>query len=282
VTTHPARRLWQVLEPLHDVIYFAPGVRETGLALGLKGFWDTYFAFRAAPLGAATSGVVTASFANFAPRMVERAVPGCWTRTTPEACVATRARASAAALRALGVDEVTCAQATEALAPAVRGADSTGRPLFAANAALQEPTDPVEALWQTTTTLREHRGDGHVAALVTHGITGLQAHVLQSARGRFSREQILRVRGWTELEWDAATEQLRARDLVHQDQLTARGESLIEEVEQRTDELAWSAALIHLGRPGVEQVVGLLSPYALAVHRSGILPDHNPTGLTLG
>ena len=49
--THPSRRLWAALEPLHDVVYFADGVRGAGIALGLRGFWMTYFAFRAAPLG---------------------------------------------------------------------------------------------------------------------------------------------------------------------------------------------------------------------------------------
>ena len=32
--------------------------------------------------------------------------------------------------------------------------------------------------WQACTTLREHRGDGHVAALVAHGVGGVEAHVL--------------------------------------------------------------------------------------------------------
>ena len=71
--THPARRLWAVLEPLQDVVYFADSVRPAGIALGLKGFWMTYFAFRAAPLGPVPAGPVVAAFAGFQPAMVANA-----------------------------------------------------------------------------------------------------------------------------------------------------------------------------------------------------------------
>ena len=89
------------------------------------------------------------------------------------------------ALRAAGVDPAACQQAAGLLGPVAAAADPTGRPLFAANVAVRPPDDPVGELWQLTTTLREHRGDGHIAAMVTEGITGLQAHLLQVADGRF-------------------------------------------------------------------------------------------------
>ena len=53
--------------------------------IGLHGFWNGYFAARAAPLGAVGPEVVTATFYNFAPGFVARRVPGIWTATTPEA-----------------------------------------------------------------------------------------------------------------------------------------------------------------------------------------------------
>ena len=73
--THPARRLWAAMEPLHDVVYFAGGVRPAGIALGLRGFWMTYFAFRAAPLGPVPAPPVVAAFAGFHPAMVAKALP---------------------------------------------------------------------------------------------------------------------------------------------------------------------------------------------------------------
>jgi hypothetical protein len=278
VTTHPARRLWQALETVHDVVYFAPAVRDAGVALGLKGFWDTYFAFRAAPLGPVDAATVTATFANFAPSMVERAVPGAWTRAAPAACLVARAEVSAAALRTAGADDDASAAAADLLAPLLATADATGRPLYSGNAGVELPADPVARLWQLATALREHRGDGHVALLVANAISGLEAHVLQSARGRFSAEEITAVRGWSSQEWGVAVASLTARGLLSGG-LTAAGEVLLDEIETRTDELSWTGALSPLGDDGVETLVTLLAPLVRGVWAQGWLPAHNPTGL---
>ena len=279
---HPARRLWATLETLHDVTYFADGVRPAGIALGLKGFWMTYFAFRAAPLGPVPAAVVIAAFGGFRPAMVARALPDAWSRTTPAACLQARAAVSTAALREAGVDPQACERAAGLLDPVTAAADPTGRPLFAANAALEPPGDAIGRLWQLATTLREHRGDGHIAALVTEGISGLQAHLLQIADGRFPEALIQQARGWSPAEWAAAAETLRGRGLLAAGTvptLTPAGRTVLETVESRTDERAWTGGLSLLGEQGVEEVVALLQPSVRAVVSSGILPEVNPTGL---
>ncbi len=280
--THPARRLWITLETLHDVAYFAKGVRPAGIALGLKGFWMTYFAFRAAPLGPVGPAVVVATFAGFHPAMVARALPDAWSRTTPEACVQARAAVSTAALRDAGVDAAGCGRAATLLGPVAAAADPTGRPLFAANAALEPPGDPVGRLWQLTTTLREHRGDGHIAALVAEGVSGLEAHLLQVSRGRYPDALMRQARGWPEDEWAAAAETLRGRGLLTPDtapKLTDAGHGLLDTIESRSDERAWTGGLSRLGERGVDEVVALLLSSVRAVVAAGILPDVNPTGL---
>lgn len=282
--THPARRLWATLETLHDVTYFAEGVRPAGMALGLRGFWMTYFAFRAAPLGPVPAGPVVAAFAGFYPAMVGKALPDAWSRTTPQACLDTRAEVSTAALRAAGVDPAACQQAASLLRPVAAAADPTGRPLFAANAAVQPPDDPVGELWQLTTTLREHRGDGHIAAMVTEGITGLQAHLLQVADGRFPEALIRQARGWPDEDWDAAAEALRGRGLLTPDPspaLTDAGRAVLEAIEAHTDDRAWTGGLAMLGEHGAEEVIALLRPSVDAVIASGMLPQINPAGLSL-
>jgi|SRR5579859_1420704 len=212
MSAHPARRLWAALETLHDVTYFAPGVRSAGMAQGLRGFWMTYFAWRAAPLGPVPAAPVVAMFAGFHPGTVARALPDAWSRTTPQACLEARAAVSTAALRDAGADPDACGRAAAVLAPVAAAADPSGRPLGAANAALELPGDPLGRIWQLATTLREHRGDGHVAALVTEGITGLQAHLLQSASGHLPQEVLRRARiGWTEEDWAGAADALRGR-----------------------------------------------------------------------
>lgn len=277
---HPARRLWSSLEPLHDVVYFAPTVRDVGKAVGLRGYWMTYFAFRAAPLGPVEAGPVVATFAGFEPSMVAKALPDAWSRSTPERCLAARLEVSAAALREIGVDSSACATAVSALAPVLADADRTGRPLYAANAALTLPSDPVEALWQLATTLREHRGDGHVAALVACGISGLEALLLQVGLGRFPDELMRSVRGWSEAEWAAAADGLRQRGLLAGDgSLTQAGRDLLADVEERTDAASWNGGLAALGADGVDRVVAALRESVVALWSSGVLPEVSPTGL---
>jgi hypothetical protein len=283
VSTHPARRLWAALEPLHGVTYFAPEVRSAGIAMGLKGFWMTYFAWRAAPLGPVPAAPVIAMFAGFHPGTVARALPDAWSRTTPQACLQARTAVSAAALRDAGADPRACEQAAAMLGPVAAGADPTGRPLFAANAALPLPGDGLGSLWQLATTLREHRGDGHIAALVTEGITGLQAHLLQSAAGHLPQAVIQRARiGWTDEDWAGAADALRGRGLLTAGPalaLTPAGRGVLDTVEARTDERAWSGGLAALGEHGAEELLALLRPSVRAMAASGMLPEISPTGL---
>ncbi len=277
-----ARRLWLSLEPLHDVVYFAPGVRDAGVDLGLRGYWMTYFAFRAAPLGPVGPASVVAMFAGFQPDMVAKALPDAWSRTAPHACLDKRTEVSAAALRAAGVDPAACWSAVEMLAPVAVSADATGRPLYAANAAVPLSDDPVGALWQLTTCLREHRGDGHVAALVAAGVTGLEGHLLQVGAGRFGSEAIRGVRGWTEAEWTTAGERLRAAGLLSDEPvptLTATGRTVLGEIETRTDEAAWTGGLAAMGESAIDEVVALLRPAVQAIWSTGMLPSASPTGL---
>ena len=57
------------------------------------------------------AGPVIAAFAGFCPAMVAKALPDAWSRTTPQACLDTRAKVSTAALRGAGVDPAACEQA---------------------------------------------------------------------------------------------------------------------------------------------------------------------------
>jgi hypothetical protein len=281
---HAARRLWLSLETLHDVVYFAPEVRGAGISLGLRGFWMTYFAFRAAPLGPVGPAPVVAAFAGFHPEMVARALPDAWSRVSPQVCLTARAEISADALRQAGADPAACRAAAGLLAPVAAAADATGRPLFAANAAVPLPDDPVAALWQVATTLREHRGDGHVATLVAAGVSGIQAHLLQVAAGRFPGDVIRLARGWTEQNWADATRQLRKLGLLTGDAaptLTAPGRALLADIETRTDGAAWTGGLVALGEPAVDKVVSMLRTSVDAVSASGIMPAVNPTGLPI-
>src|SRR6266704_3117857 len=98
-----ARSMWTLFEPIHAVTYFTAEARSAYEQAGLRGFWRGYFAGRAAPLGvagaggaaaaptgAASAAVVAASFFNFAPAFVARAIPGVWELITPEEALRVR------------------------------------------------------------------------------------------------------------------------------------------------------------------------------------------------
>jgi hypothetical protein len=178
-TAHSVRSMWTLVEPIHAVTYFAPAARSAYEQAGLRGFWRGYFAGRAAPLGPVGPAIITASFHNFAPAFVARAVPAVWELITPEEAVRTRTAGAVAALGSLlngRESEVTAA--ADLLWQAVGELDCAGRVLAAGNVALpvdQTGSSDLARLWQAATVLREHRGDGHFAALATADIDGCEA-----------------------------------------------------------------------------------------------------------
>lgn len=275
-----ARSLWLRLETLHAVTYFGEETQAAGTALDLSGFWMGYFGFRGAPLGPVEPGVVDAAFANFAPSFVRRWVPAVWTTAGPADLVEHRSRAAAATLRRVAPDiEATARAAAPFLDAAIAAGSPTGRPLFAANRDLALPDDAVEALWQRCTTLREHRGDGHVAALTAAGVDGLEAHVLISLELGSDPLDLQRTRGWTGDDWADAVDRLRHRGLVDGDgALTGAGREVRADVEHATDHLA-SLPWQHLDEVERTRVVELLTPSATAVSRAGVLRYPNPMGL---
>ena len=159
-TMSAARAMWTMFEPVHDVTYFVPEALSAFTEAGLRGYWRGYFAGRAAPLGRARAAVVTASFYNFAPAFVGRAIPGVWDLVTPEEAIAVREAGAAASLRRL-LDgrEAEAAKAADLLWRAAEDLDFAGRVLSAANSELPISADPLTRLWQAATLLREHRGD---------------------------------------------------------------------------------------------------------------------------
>lgn len=200
-----ARAWWRAVEPVHAVTYFAPESHEALRATGLRGFWMGYFAARVAPVGAVGPSTVAATFFNFHPTMIERSVPDAWSFAEPVSVLDARRKGAAAALRRLDPTIGDRAGPIAAvLREAVARADGAGRVLFGANRALAVPDDPVEALWQACTTLREHRGDGHVAALTNAGLGGCEALVLFSLSEGLPASMFLDSRGWSSEEWAMA------------------------------------------------------------------------------
>jgi hypothetical protein len=274
-----SRALWRRFEAVHAVTYFAAECRDRLTAAGLRGFWMGYFAARAAPLGAVGPSVVSATFYNFHPSKVRRAIPDAWTCAPPQTVLSARREGAAAVLRRIlpSVDEDA-----ETLVPligrVVEAADSSGRVLFAANRDLDTVHDPVEALWQACTSLREHRGDGHVAALVAHGLDGCEALVSIAAAEGIPGELFRSSRGWSLDEWESARLRLERRGLFDRDGLSRSGVAQRETVERTTDRLAGAPFAALSGGDYLTLADGL-DRVARAVTEIGVIPFPNPIGL---
>ncbi|MFC5012975.1 SCO6745 family protein [Nocardioides plantarum] len=273
-----AGRTARTLETLHALCYFAPEVNDELVALGVRTGRATYFASRSAAMGAVGGGTVAATFFVFSPSLVAKFVPAVWSAASPEAVVAARRRAVDAAYRrllgdeALGSPEV--AEAAELTRAAVAGADPAGRPLYAAHADLDWPTEPHLALWHGLTLLREYRGDGHVAALLAHGLTGLEALVTHTATGTgFTQPAAQLTRGWSEEQWAGAVASLAARGLMTDDgTLTEAGAALRTSVEAATDEMAvgpWAT----LGEDGRARLKEIGKPLVMRAVAAGAFPE---------
>jgi len=272
-----------VIEPIHAVVYFADEPKEAAEEVGLKGFWMGYFAGRAAPMGAVGAQVVTATFYGFKPWMPERALPDAWRYADPATVLTTRVDATAAALRAqLGrsLDEALGSVGTlvRDAADAAR-ADVAGRPLGAAWASVARTGDAVADLWLDTAVLREQRGDGHITACVAAGLDPLASNAVLATTGLTNRDLVLRARGWSDDDWDAAIQRLLQRGLLGADGgLTQAGVDVREAVEAETDHLA-AAPTEAVGPAGVGRIEAALAPLGRQLMDGGLLPSPNPIGL---
>ena len=239
-----------------------------------------YFAARVAPVGGVGPSAVAALFFNFHPAMVRRSVPdrvdlrrpghgaGGPTgraRPVPSAAWIRRWRTRARHLVPL-------------LEPVIERADGSGRVLFSANRALGPPDDPVEALWQACTCLREHRGDGHVAALTAAGLDGCQALVLFALSEGLPASMFQASRGWSGTSGSWPGPASRPGAWWAPKGSPRPGSSSGRAIEQTTDDLA-APPFLSLPAREAEEVLASVRSVAGAVAEGGDIPFPNPMGL---
>ncbi|MEU4087819.1 SCO6745 family protein [Streptomyces aureus] len=273
-TTHIARRMFELLEPICLVTFLADECNEELAALGHRTYWDGYFASRAAPLGRVPAQVVHAAFYNFADGEAARHIPSAWETIPPEASVAARERGSAASLRRILGDELAgspgLARAADLTAKAATSAPTQGRVMYAGMRTLAMPSDPVARLWHCATMLREHRGDGHIAALVGARIGGTEAHVLSALEhGIHPPESFGRIHHLPTKRLAAVMDGLRERGLVDgEGRFTDAGRELKRRIEALTDELA-AAPYEALSPAELEELVAELEPITATLVAAG-------------
>jgi hypothetical protein len=277
------RRMWHQLEPVHAVFWYAPEQFAAAAALGfdVQSRWPSYFGWRLAPLGPVGPALATAACYSFSPDLVGAHVPAAWAVATPAQLLAAREQAVDQLYRRLFGDLITApglAEAAELARVAALAAGTAGRPLAAAQADQRWPDEPHLVLWQAIAVLREHRGDGHIAALQVAGLDPCAALVSFAAIGAAPTETFAS-RGWSAADWAAARDRLTRRGWIDPDgQATDRGRAARDEIEWRTDRLAdqpWRA----LGPDRAQRLAELTRPLLGRAFESGLLPAQSTLGI---
>ncbi len=233
--------------------------------------WNAYFGQRAAPLGAVSAATVTATFYNFNPRLVERSIPSVWDHIPPVKATELRLQGTITAIRRL-VPDLPDDTALIELADVIRAANAeleyAGRPLAAAHVAIDPPEEPLAYLWWAVTVLREFRGDGHVAVLVTEDVGPIEALITSSGYGDGTVEFYQKNRAWSLEEWEAGVERCLSRGWIDTDgALTAVGRELRDRIEESTDR-TMEGALDALGEH-LDRVIESIRPISREIYLNG-------------
>ena len=274
-----ARRAYETVEPFHVVAYFNPGIREACSDLGIDQH-AFYVGARAAPMGEANAAVVTAAFYNFSPTVIEAG----WSQALQAGLAEIDDRRYAMLAEQYGtilagIDPAEIEALAQGFGTVVDGLPLAGRALASAWAASPVPDAPALALWRHVSVLREWRGDNHLAELIGHGLTGLEAGVFHEAdlpdlavRRRVMGRRFFRItRGWSEEQWGEAVARLTARGLVEGEpeahRLTPDGMALYDEIEAGTDAVSGAAFT-----DAAEELIERMRPVSKAVIDAGVLP----------
>lgn len=266
-----ARKLRNLTEPLAAGVYFAPEAHQGYTALGLN-YFEGYFSSRGACLGRAPWSVIAAGFAAFKPAVVEQAITAAWSKSNPEELLAARERGATAQLeRLVGpiAKPAEVERATELLLGLTKDIDPSGRALFAGLSALDPPTTPFGALWRAADLVREHRGDGHIAAWIPH-VDSTEITVMTELAWDIPPRTYVFTRGWSEADVDDAYERLTDRGLIAEGALTDAGADLREQIEQATDRT--TRTVIERLTPCRDELVALLAPWSAAMVEGGGYP----------
>lgn len=282
--SHPsaARTAYEALEPFHVLAYFNRGLRSAWADLGIDGT-AFYVGARAAPMGPCTPAVVSAAFYNFSPALITTAWQTAIDRGLDQIAHRRDQLLAAELGTILGehAEDPYLAEATDRYAELAAGLPTGGRPLAAAWAAAKMPEGPARVrLWHVIAVLREWRGDNHLAALVLHGLDGIDALTFHEAQlpdpqvraRRLGKDLSTATRGYESQEWDDSVDRLVGRGLAERTpeghRLTPTGMATYLDIEAATDaagERLWST-------PGTDELLAGTRPFVTAVIDAGVLP----------
>jgi hypothetical protein len=256
------------LSPLFTLLIRSPIAVERFGEVGFSrdDWWERYFAFRSAQMGAASLETVLATFYNFAPRHVEPYVPRIWEIAEPDVVITTLLESADEVMRTVIAQHVGTPELGELAellgeACATAFAQPGGRALFAGIGGIPWPDEPHTQLWLAMYALREWRGDGHIIALASRGIDGLSSMLLHAGTGQLPVGALGAGRSWNDDEIAASVDALRGHGWLEPDEvvLTEAGTAFRAEIEAHTDDLA-VPAYTTIGEEGVRRILALAPP----------------------
>ena len=267
--TTPGRRLRDALEPVATICYWAEPSYDAYAEVGLD-FLGGYVYGRACVLGDADPAVAAAAFGVFEPGLVADLYAAARDTCALGAVRAAKQSGAVASLeqtvgRPDGLGDVVAV-----LARGADAADTSGRALSAGLAGMARPEDQLAALWHLASLLREHRGDGHLAACTAAGLDGLEANLLTEMVVGWEPLAYTASRGWSEEAMSAGMSRLVSRGLVADGELTDAGRALREDVEDRTD--ASVARVVEAIGDDLDETVDAVTGWGDAVVERGWFP----------
>jgi hypothetical protein len=229
----PARRLRDALEPLAAQGFMS--AREPLEALGLS-FIPGYVWSRAAVLGQPSEAVVVAAFGVFEPTFLAEAYRAGRAIAPGEEVLAARTTGASAQLEKVLGDAAEVGGLADVLLAALEGVAGTARPLFSGLRQAPLPSTPHGRLWRAADLVREHRGDGHLAACIAVGLTPVEMNVMTELWVGYPLRGYAPTRGHAPEAIDAAIARLRRRGWLEGDVLSDAGTAVRVGIEAATDD----------------------------------------------
>ena len=275
-----SRTLAAALEPVIGQVFFAPechaayarlGFAPSPGQAGLVHLPDgpAYFTSRGSLMGQVRPGVVAAAFGVFKPEIATAGVTLGWSLTDAATIFTARREGAVAQLeRVLGPATAGVDRASVLLERAVAPLPVAGRSLFAGlRSWWDDPSDPWTRLFHLGDSLRECRGDAHIAAWSSAGLDGVEIGLLNDVYMGLPLRSYVRTRGWSEEDLAAGVERLRDYAWLDGDELSDEGRDVREEIERATD-LQMEPALDVLG-DDLGELVAMLTPWGVAMREAG-------------
>ncbi|MGH9300605.1 MAG: SCO6745 family protein [Acidimicrobiales bacterium] len=269
-TKSTPRRFRDLVEPIAANVYFAPEAQEAYAELGLS-YLPGYVCSRGGCMGQVPGQVIASTFAVFDPDLIINNVTAGWELTTAEAVLPARLKGAIGGLtRIIGEHPDGLDRATDILRRAGDAATLEGHPIYAGLRSLDWPGDPLGDMWRAADLVREHRGDSHNCAWVSHGVGPVEITLLSELWWGIPPGSYVRTRGWSPERIEEARQGLASAGLVVGDEITDAGRELRESIERATDKAEESITKA-LG-DDADELFSIIEPWSRAIIDSGGYP----------